>query len=188
MGNSALDGGGPRRDRSFPKRRLPSSCVRVRRAHRSARSAASRDQRGEVIEWGEEVWGADAVGDEAAAAARRGERQAEEDRGRPVARQGDAAGRHPPKALKPAQKWQLVDSCSSDLASKHSTCLRALPVDRSTYHYRSRRAGQAHLIERIKARARGLSTARTPSPTRLAAGCSRARLVSKIGLHVQRSL
>jgi len=27
---------------------------------------------------------------------------------------------------------------------------RALPVDRSTYHYRSRRAGQAELIERIK--------------------------------------
>jgi putative transposase len=28
---------------------------------------------------------------------------------------------------------------------------RALPVNRSTYHYRSRRAGQAHLIERIRA-------------------------------------
>jgi putative transposase len=25
-----------------------------------------------------------------------------------------------------------------------------LPVERSTYHYRSRRAGQAHLIERIR--------------------------------------
>jgi transposase InsO family protein len=25
-----------------------------------------------------------------------------------------------------------------------------LPVDRSTYHYRSRRAGQAHLTERIR--------------------------------------
>src|SRR5207249_3579980 len=27
---------------------------------------------------------------------------------------------------------------------------RALPVERSTYHYRSRRAGQAHLITRIR--------------------------------------
>jgi putative transposase len=27
---------------------------------------------------------------------------------------------------------------------------RALPVDRSTYHYRSRRAGQAELIARIE--------------------------------------
>jgi putative transposase len=27
---------------------------------------------------------------------------------------------------------------------------RALPVDRSSYHYRSRRAGQAHLTERIR--------------------------------------
>ena len=27
---------------------------------------------------------------------------------------------------------------------------RALPVERSTYHYRSRRIGQAHLIKRIK--------------------------------------
>ena len=27
---------------------------------------------------------------------------------------------------------------------------RALPVERSTYHYRSRRTGQAHLIKRIK--------------------------------------
>jgi putative transposase len=27
---------------------------------------------------------------------------------------------------------------------------RALPIDRSTYHYRSRRAGQAQLVERIK--------------------------------------
>ncbi len=26
----------------------------------------------------------------------------------------------------------------------------ALPVERSTYHYRSRRTGQAHLIKRIK--------------------------------------
>jgi len=48
-----------------------------------------------------------AVGDETAAPARGKEWQAEEDRGRPVARQGDAAGRDPPKVLKPAGsgKW-----------------------------------------------------------------------------------
>jgi hypothetical protein len=38
-------------------------------------------------------------------------------------------------------------SCALDLAGEHSTCLpcAALPVERSTYHYRSRRAGQAVL-------------------------------------------
>ena len=47
--------------------------------------------------WRKKYGGSDAVGDEAAEAARGGERQAEEDRRRSVARQGDAAGRHPPK-------------------------------------------------------------------------------------------
>ena len=67
-----------------------------------------------------------------------------------VARQGDAAGRHPPKALKPARKRQLVDHARTTWrVSIRRACL-ALPVDRSTYHYRSRRTGQAQLIERIK--------------------------------------
>ncbi len=90
------------------------------------------------------------VGDEAAASARGGERQAEEDRRRPVARQGDAAGRHSPKALKPARKRQLVDHARATRQVSIRRACRALPVDRSTYHYRSRRAGQAELTERIK--------------------------------------
>ena len=61
-----------------------------------------------------EVRRVDAVGDEAAAAARGGERQAEEDRGRSVARQGDAAGRHPPKTMRPARKRQMVDQVRAE--------------------------------------------------------------------------
>ena len=100
--------------------------------------------------WRKKYGGLDAVGDEAAASARGGERQAEEDRRRPVARQGDAAGRHPPKALKPARKRQLVDHARATWQVSIRRACRALPVERSTYHYRSRRAGQAQLIERIK--------------------------------------
>ena len=108
------------------------------------------DQRGDVLQLAQEVCRADAVGDEAAASARGGERQAEEDRRRPVARQGDAAGRDPPKALKPARKRQLVDHARATWRVSIRRACRALPVERSTYHYRSRRAGQAQLTERIK--------------------------------------
>jgi hypothetical protein len=41
-------------------------------------------------------------------------------------------------------------SCTLDLAGDIRRACRALPVDRSTYHYRSRRAGQAQLTERIR--------------------------------------
>jgi putative transposase len=69
-------------------------------------------------------------------------------RGRSVARQGDAAGRDPPKTLKLARKRQLVDHARSTWRVSIRRACRALPVDRSTY--RSRRAGQAELTERIK--------------------------------------
>ena len=82
--------------------------------------------------------------------ARGGERQAEEDRRRSVARQGDAAGRHPPKTMRPARKRQMVDHARATWQVSIRRACRALPVDRSTYHYRSRRAGQADLTERIK--------------------------------------
>jgi len=36
------------------------------------------------------------------------------------------------------------------LAGEHSTCLPCPASDRSTYHYRSRRAGQAELSKRIQ--------------------------------------
>jgi len=52
--------------------------------------------------------------------------------------------------LKPARKRQLVDHTRATWQVSIRRACRALPVDRSTYHYRSRRAGQAQLIERIK--------------------------------------
>jgi putative transposase len=52
--------------------------------------------------------------------------------------------------LKPARKRQLVDHARSTWRVSIRRACRALPVDRSTYHYRSRRTGQAELTERIK--------------------------------------
>ncbi len=52
--------------------------------------------------------------------------------------------------MKPARKRQLVDHARSTWRVSIRRACRALPVDRSTYHYRSRRAGQAELSERIK--------------------------------------
>jgi putative transposase len=52
--------------------------------------------------------------------------------------------------LKPARKRQLVDHARSTWRVSIRRACRALPVDRSTYHYRCRRAGQAELTERIK--------------------------------------
>ena len=44
----------------------------------------------------------------------------------------------------------MVDDARSTWRVSIRRACRALPVERSTYHYRSRRAGQAQLIERIK--------------------------------------
>lgn len=52
--------------------------------------------------------------------------------------------------MKPARKRQLVDHTRATWQVSIRRACHALPVDRSTYHYRSRRAGQAQLIERIK--------------------------------------
>jgi putative transposase len=71
--------------------------------------------------------------------------QTEEDRSRPL-----AAGCDPPKALKPIRKRQLVDHARATWQVSIRRACRALPVDRSTYQYHSRRAGQAHLTERIR--------------------------------------
>src|SRR5262245_32328105 len=57
---------------------------------------------------------------------------------------------HPPKVLKPARQRQMVDHARSTWRVSIRRACRALPVERSTYHYRSRRAGQAQLTERIK--------------------------------------
>ena len=53
--------------------------------------------------------------------------------------------------MKPVRKRQLVDHARATWQVSIRRACRALPVDRSTYHYRSRRAGQAVLTERIKA-------------------------------------
>src|SRR5947207_13780242 len=109
-----------------------------------------RDQRGVVLQLAQKVWRPDAVGDEAAEAAPGGEPAAEEAGGRSVARQGDAAGRHPPKNMRPARKRQLVDEVRSVWQVSIRRACQALPVDRSTYHYRCKRTGQAILMKRIK--------------------------------------
>src|SRR5438045_2473451 len=75
---------------------------------------------------------------------------AEEAGRRPLARQGDAAGRDPPKNMKPARKRQMVDEVRSVWQISIRRACQALPVDRSTYHYRSKRTGQAILMKRIK--------------------------------------
>ncbi len=75
---------------------------------------------------------------------------AEEAGGRPVARQGDAAGRDPPKNMRPARKRQMVDEVRAVWQVSIRRACGALPVDRSTYHYRSKRTGQAILMKRIK--------------------------------------
>lgn len=52
--------------------------------------------------------------------------------------------------MKPARKRQMVDHTRATWAVSIRRACRALPVDRSTYHYRSRRPGQAGLEKRIK--------------------------------------
>ena len=81
--------------------------------------------------------------------------------------QGDAPGRHPAKDVKPGRARAVVDYlCDSYRISIRRAC-RAYPLDRSTYHYRSRRPDQAPLRERIreiaKARAPGLSACSCPA-------------------------
>lgn len=52
--------------------------------------------------------------------------------------------------MKPARKRQLVDHTRSTWQVSIRRACRALPVDRSTYHYRPRRPEQAGLRKRIR--------------------------------------
>jgi len=52
--------------------------------------------------------------------------------------------------MKPVRKRQLVDHARATWQVSIRRACRALPVHRSSYHYRSRRAGQAHLSKRIR--------------------------------------
>jgi putative transposase len=52
--------------------------------------------------------------------------------------------------MKPARKREMVDRVRTVWRVSIRRACRAVPVDRSTYHYRSKRAGQAPLVKRIR--------------------------------------
>ncbi len=85
----------------------------------------------------------DADRDASAQAARGRERQATEGGCRSEPRQEDASGRTPPKALKPVRKRKLVDEMRGDKDVSIRRACRVFLVDTYTYHYKSRRPGQA---------------------------------------------
>src|SRR4051812_43843489 len=88
--------------------------------------------------------------DAAVKKARGREKQTEADRSGSVAGQGDAAGRDPPKALRPVRERKLVDVVCGEWDVSIRRACELLELDRSTYHYKSRRPGQADLENRIK--------------------------------------
>jgi putative transposase len=98
----------------------------------------------------EEVFGADAIGDEAAEVAGGGERQAEENCRGSLAGQGDAAGCSEPKALRPGRRRQLVDEVRGTWRVSIRRACRVLRTDTSTYHYKGRRGDQAVLSKRVR--------------------------------------
>src|SRR4051812_34187803 len=92
------------------------------------------------------------------------------------------------KAMKPARQRQMVDHARWTWRVSIRRACRALPVERSTYHYRSRRAGQAQLTEtdqgdRGDPRALWLSAhSCAAAPGRLAGQCqARVSAVSRYG-------
>jgi putative transposase len=52
--------------------------------------------------------------------------------------------------MKPARKREMVDHVRAAWRVSIRRACRAVPVDRSTYHYRSKRTGQAPLAQRIR--------------------------------------
>ena len=52
--------------------------------------------------------------------------------------------------MKPGRKRKLVDVVRSEWRISIRRACRALEVDRSTYHYKSRRSGQAAIEQRIR--------------------------------------
>jgi transposase InsO family protein len=52
--------------------------------------------------------------------------------------------------MKPARKREMVDHVRAAWRVSIRRACRAVPVDRSTYHYRSKRAGQAPLAKRTR--------------------------------------
>lgn len=80
--------------------------------------------------------------DAATEAARGRECQAAESGGRSEPGQGDAARRASPKALKPVRQRKLVDEMRSDWNVPIRRACHVFLLDRSTYHYKSRRPGR----------------------------------------------
>jgi HTH-like domain len=74
-------------------------------------------------------------------------RQLEADRCGPVLEQGNAAGRHQRKAMRPARKRELVD----DVGAIWKMSIRRVPVNPRINTSKSLRPSQASLKERIKA-------------------------------------
>jgi putative transposase len=109
-----------------------------------------RDQRGLFLQLAQEVWRADAIGDEALKQLERKNQRLKKAGCRPVAGQGDATGRDPPKNIRPARKRQMVDEVRRVWRVSIRRACKALRVDRSTYHYRSKRTGHAVLMKRIR--------------------------------------
>ena len=100
----------------------------------------------EVVRW------PDAFGDEAPETAGGRELPAETDRCRLVVGQGNAPGRHSPKALKPARRRELVDDLRAVWKVSIRRACEVLRAGRSTYHYVSRSSSQANLRQRIRDR------------------------------------
>ena len=98
----------------------------------------------------QEVCWADAVGGQAAEAARRRKCTSEANGGRPVTGQGHVTGRHSPKALRPAKGRELVDDLRGVWQVSIRRACSVLNFERSTYHYKSRRPSQAGLRKRIR--------------------------------------
>jgi putative transposase len=83
-------------------------------------------------------------------ATRGGERQAQANRRGPGAPQGDAAGRHQAKAMRLAQRREVVDPLGTTWqVSVRRACL-VLRAERSSYHYKGKRRPQAVLRKRIQ--------------------------------------
>lgn len=62
----------------------------------------------------------------------------------------DDFSRHPPKTLRPARQRKLIDGMLVDWGISIRRACKVLRFDTSTYHYKSRRTGQAPLERRIK--------------------------------------
>jgi hypothetical protein len=106
-------------------------------------SAASLDQPGDLFQLEDKVRWPAADREAAVEAARKQELEA----AKVVADLSltrDAAGRAPPKKVKPVRKRKLVDEMRGECAVSIRRACRVFMCDTSTYHYKSPRPKQAH--------------------------------------------